>query len=346
MELRLVRYTAEWEPAVLRFNGRLQHAGVAPFLLPSHCSPPGALHREHWLVADAEQEVRGGCLLQLQAAWVNGAVCQVANLQSPLSEGLADRRFAALSPWMLRELMRQHPLLYSVGMGGEQMPYPRLLKALRWHVQPVPFFFHVLGGRRVLKNLVPIRQHPRLGPFARVAAAVPLAADLGFTLLHGVSRRRGSRGSSGASSEWSTIRARYAFAIERTPAALDLLYPEGDSRFVRLQTAGARGVMAISQFNRHKYFGDLRVATLVEALGDPAGAAQLSGIAVRAARELRVDLLVTNQSDPQWGAALRACGWFEHTSNYLVALSPPLSAAIGQRPIYVTRGDGDGLVNL
>ena len=45
--------------------------------------------------------------------------------------------------------------------------------------------------------------------------------------------------------------------------------------------------------------------------------------------------------------ALEAEGWLSHTSNFLVALSPPLARRIDGQPIYIiNRGDGDRLLNL
>src|ERR1019366_3413910 len=166
MSYRLVPYTKEWESAAGRANIRLALSGATPFLLPDHAAPnaaAGPVHRQHWLVADSDDEVRGGCLLQSHPAWVNGEEASVVNVQSPLSEGLADRRHAGLAPWLVRELVRRHPFSYSVGMNGEHMPYPRLLRALGWRVERVPFYFRVLAGRSFLANIQPVRNHPKLG---------------------------------------------------------------------------------------------------------------------------------------------------------------------------------------
>ena len=44
--------------------------------------------------------------------------------------------------------------------------------------------------------------------------------------------------------------------------------------------------------------------------------------------------------------ALAAQGWISYESNYSATFSPALAAQIDGRPYYLTRGDGDGLVNL
>jgi hypothetical protein len=104
--------------------------------------------------------------------------------------------------------------------------------------------------------------------------------------------------------------------------------------------------MAVREFHENKYFGDLRVVTLVDMLVENGAEGLLLPAALKFARGTGADLLVTNQSAPELCLALRSAGWLEHRSNYFVTLAPALAAVVGERPIYVTRGDGDGLLNL
>jgi hypothetical protein len=346
MGYRLVSYTKDWESAVGRANARL--SGVAPYLLPERAAAgaAGPVRREHLLVVDADDEVRGGCLTQSQPAWVDGAEAQVVNVQSPLSEGLADRKYAGLAPWLIREMVRLHPFTYSIGMGGVEMPYPRLLKALGWRVEPVPFYFRVLGGRKFLANMQPLRKHPKLGWLAVAGGAMPLLPDWAFAAIHASRRKSAPVAVSTEAPDWIRIRSRYGFAMDRTPEVLDALYPRSDSRFVRLHVAGAEGVLRGNAFRKHPYFGDLFVATLVEGISLPGAERELLRAAIKEAQKMGAALLVTNQTAPELTQALDADGWLPYASNFLVALSPALAARVGTRPIYVNRGDGDGLLNL
>ena len=346
MSYRLVPYSVTWLDAVARCNRRLTTSGSAPFLLPEDATKSGLIHREHWIAVSEDNEVHGGCMLQFQPAWIDGEVAQAINIQSPLSEGFADRRYATLAAWMLRELVRRYPFAYSVGMGGSQMPYPRLLKALGWQLQLVPFYFRILAGRRFLQHMQPVRQHPTLGTVARLGGAVPLLPDLAIALFQSWRTTTSRTLVQSHIPDWTRIRTRYGFAINRTPDILDALYPVGDPRFCRLDVAGGMGVVSLREFSGHKYFGDLRVATLVEALTELGAEQALLSAALQSARRLGADLLLTNQTAPDLCTALSAAGWLSYSSNYLVGFAPALSAAISGRPVYVTRGDGDGLLNL
>jgi len=60
-------------------------------------------------------------------------------------------------------------------------------------------------------------------------------------------------------------------------------------------------------------------------------------------RERGVDLIVSNQMHPAWGAALRGAGFFQAPSNFLLAISPKLGETLRDpRGIHINRGMGMG----
>jgi hypothetical protein len=101
----------------------------------------------------------------------------------------------------------------------------------------------------------------------------------------------------------------------------------------------------------HKYFGDLRVATIIDCLGDPQHARRLMGALSRELAARDVDLIITNQAAWVWQDALRANGFISGPSNFLFAASPFLARELRPFPeslsaLHLTRGDGDGPINL
>jgi hypothetical protein len=62
-----------------------------------------------------------------------------------------------------------------------------------------------------------------------------------------------------------------------------------------------------------------------------------------------VDLIVSNQLHAAWGDALRAAGFRQGASNFLLAVSPALAASAGGAgagEFHVNRGDGAGPIHL
>ncbi len=349
MKYRLVRFTQEWAAAARRCNERLHASGVAPFLLPSGENHPlderQLVRRQHWLVAGEDGEVHGGCLLQIQPGWLAGRDIEAVNIQSPLSEGIADSRHAGLAVWMMKEVQARFPFLYSIGMGSDQAPFPRLLKALRWRVELAPFYFRVLAGRRLLAHVAPLRRHPRFGWAVRAGAFVPLLPDLAFSILHKLRSKPPSTAAPASTTDWLAVRSRYGFGIDRSEPMLSALYGDA-SRFQRVSIPGGFAIVCWSERRNDPYFGDLRLATLVDAICESGTAFRLMEAVTTAARKRGADLLVTNQTAPDILEAVQQSGWLTHSSNFVVALSPTLTAEVGSAPVFITRGDGDGLGHL
>jgi hypothetical protein len=101
----------------------------------------------------------------------------------------------------------------------------------------------------------------------------------------------------------------------------------------------------------HKQFGNMRLGSLVDCLSLKGHEAAVASLAADYLRQRGVDLIVSNQLHPDWGAGLRAAGLITGPSNFGLALSPPLARLAGCEADalprwHFNRGDGDGPINL
>lgn len=373
--LRFEPYTADRAPAVRAFNGRLDAAAMpGAFRLPVDAPEPApapparpAVYSEWFLAVDGD-DVRGGVMLQHQQFVVGAAEAPAVNIQLPLSEGWADNRFGFVGMWLIKQVLRRHPRTFAVGMGGMEQPLPKLLVAMGWDVRPVPFFFHVHNAGAFLRQMPQLRRTR-----ARAAAAdVAAATGAGWAALRAVELfRRATAGGRAPELEASAERGWGAWADDvwrgaqrsaalvgvRDRRTLAALYPPAERQLIyRLRDRGADvGWVTLlrTPMRDSKYFGNLVVGTILDALTLPG----YELAAVRAARrvltQLGADLSVSNQTHGVWQAALRTAGYIAGPSNYLLATSKPLTEAVraaappdGRERMHVTRGDGDGRIHL
>lgn len=145
MTISIVPYGEEHIEEVKQFNNRLRSAGVEmqfsqspkPSWLPR--TEGARIYREHYLATEGSK-VRGGYVLKHQDFFVNGSVLSIGNIQHPLSEGIVDRQYAGVGLHLLTNALRRQPLLYALGLGSHDEPFPNLLKAAGWSIAVVPFF--------------------------------------------------------------------------------------------------------------------------------------------------------------------------------------------------------------
>jgi hypothetical protein len=155
---------------------------------------------------------------------------------------------------------------------------------------------------------------------------------------------------------WRTCAPEYPYCAVRDAAALRILYPKGNPRFIRLKVSEAGrlvgwAVLLASDLKNHKQFGRMRLGSIVDVFARPADAEKIVAAAERQLRVKHVDLIVSNQAHGSWCRALTKCGFLAGPSNFLLATSRRLTALLDTARItngqlHLNRGDGDGPINL
>lgn len=364
-------YTDSWIGAVRAFNERLDR-GNAPkeFRFPESPVPewlppsPGSrLYQAYYLATDGDT-VRGGYILKPQEFHAGGETRHVAHYRLPLSEGIVDKKYTMTGVLMLRDALAREPLLFALGMGGQDKPLPRMLRSMGWSLADVPFYFRVVHASPFLRNIQTLRS----SPLRRAAAAFAAYSGLGAAgnmLIRAARRPRVAKayrsepfeGFGGwADGIWDRCAGQHAFAAVRDAGILNLLYPAQARRFLGLRVMHGEEtcgwvILLDTQMRAHRHFGDMRVATIVDGLA----VAEHTGAVVAAATQFLesrgADIIISNQSSRLWRDALTGAGFFEAPSNYVLALSkaaaallPPIPEQLGQ--FHINRGDGDGPIHL
>jgi hypothetical protein len=369
VSVRIVPYTSRQADGARAFNARLTQAGaVSEFLLPESppegAGPNRAIRAVYYLALE-DETVRGGFVLGDYPAWLNAAPITATVCIAPLSEGIIDPKYSMLSMQFVRFLRAHNPYGFAGGMGSPDNPYPRLLRAAGWTILPVPFFFLVCRAKRFLRHIAPLRRSQArrliggLAAWTGIGAAGISAGHARGLLARGyraeLSIETVTEWGAWADELWQGARAYFSFAISRDRRTLQDLYPASETRVIRfLVRRGERAVAWAAaldtQMRGDRYFGDLRVATILDCMGDPKNLIGAVGSVSAALREAGVDLIVSNQSHRLWRNAFRRNGFLEGPVNYCLGISKPIADHVqshgGLAAIYFTRGDGDGRMHL
>ena len=370
MGIRVERQSPAHADAMRAFNARLTARGAVPGFLPAELPPParqnGAPIVNEAFVALEDGHVRGSFELHAQMFAVGEEYHRLSHYRAPISEGIADRRYAFLGMLMAREALRTNPFLFCVGMGGVNQPLPRLLAALKFTLCTVPLLFRLARPARVLREL----------PLVRAARGRAVVADLlAYSGLGSLGARLHTRAADALSRRWPALtaervkswgdwadelwrvgRGECSLAAVRDAAALEAMYPPADPWNICLRLSRGRevvgwAVLYDTAMQHSAYFGNLRVGTVLDCWTRPGYAVSVARAATHALEARGVDLVITNQAHAGWISAFRRIGYVRGPSNYALALSPALATAVrahdaAQTRVHMTRGDGDGRIHL
>lgn len=369
MKVEFTPLTASLIPACCAFNERLRSLAEPPFLLPENApaktadQAPGGISSRHYVAVDQSGEVRGGVFLTEQPGWLQKQTIPLINIQSPLSEGLVDRKFSGVGLQMLKFVTGRSPYAYAVGMGSEKNALPRLLKAAGWWVNPVPFEFAVISASRFLREIGPFRTgNWRWLATAGAAFGLASVAQRAWRLAHPspplrhYSLELATSWPNGTEAVWERCRADLSFSLVRDEHTLADLYPDTQRRLKRfvLRSAGeivGWSVALVTKMDDNSYFGDLVVGTILDGLAAKEHLRPLLALTQNAIRDLGAELILTNQTHSDWQSEPRSLGFFNRPSNYLLAVSKAVADALRSEAgaldrMHVNRGDGDGRIHL
>jgi hypothetical protein len=368
--MEIVPFTSAHQPAIERMNAKLAGAG-SRWRFPAKERPHEADQLAVWaesFIAVEGGECYGGYLLKHQQFFVRGRPLQLADLQMPLSLAEIDSAYGRVSAALLIDLLRRSPRCYALGLGAEDTQLARLLAAAGWEHTAVPFYFNVKSANRFARNIRLPADKKRLQMALRVLGHARVAGiGLGAREMLRSRRASGAPPRHGpqrelavfddAADELFTAHAEpYSLVADRRAAALNAVYPEQDSRFIRVSVE--RGgqvvgwaVLLDTAMRDDQYFGDLRVGTLVDCFAAPADASAVVAAADDALERRGVDVVISNQLHPAWCEALEAAGYEHGPSNFFFYYSQALAEALADVPdwkrgIHMNRGDGEGPSHL
>jgi hypothetical protein len=364
--MQIVAYTHAHRDAVERMNAKLAAAG-SEWRFSAHERPAAADELSVWLesfVAVDGQEAYGGYVLKHQRFFFEGDELDLGHLQLPLSLGEVDSAFGHVSVALLFDAIRRSPYLFSLGLGSEETQFARLLAAAGFPHTSVPFYFNVKSANRFARE-IRLPSGRQLERALRVLGTLRLAG-LALRVRRLVARRvvRAPRPAvdeharevaafdAVADELFAAHAASYPVVADRRAAALRRLYPGQDSEVIRLviERGGdivGWAVVLDTQMRGDKYFGDLRVGSLVDCFAAPEDAVTVAQEADGFLSRRGVDIVVSNQLHGVWRSALVAAGYQRGPSNFFFYFSEGLASRLRaihdwETRVHLNRGDGEG----
>ncbi|PYV45148.1 MAG: hypothetical protein DMG06_03615 [Acidobacteria bacterium] len=370
MSVIIQPYTEEVTESVVEFNRRVSPANV-PFQVPETPVAPWLptvdgrkIYQEIFLAVE-EGCVRGAYTFKHQEFSVGGCIREIGMCRMPISEGVVDKRYGRVGVMLVSDALRRQPLLYGLGMGSFDAVITRMVQAMGFRLRVIPFFFKVRNGFQFLKNIQYLKT-TRFRQFLFDAAAYSGLGWAGASMADALLTRNGhgeivtaeqvGEFSAWADEVWDRCKDAYSMVAVRDASVLKILYPSDDLRFIRLkiiegQRVAGWAVLLDTMMSDSKYFGNMRVGSIVDCLALPEDANKVIAVAARLLERRGVDLLLSNQSHPGWGRALKRAGFINGPSNFLFVTSKPLTKLLDEidpkgNGIHLNRGDGDGPIHL
>ena len=368
--IAIVPHASEHSHAVEAFNQRMHDGGSkwgfytspVPDWLPYREGAP--TWREYHLAIEDGDAVRGGFALKPQKWLINGKEEWVTDWQGPFTEAAINPRFSPLMLKLFRWMLKEHPLLFSLGHGGTEEPIVDLLRKMRWDLHGVPFCFRVLRPYRFLRFNRYLRETPgrRLG--LDFLAYTGLGA-IGIAALQFFSSMKARGGNAGVQAHevesfgawadelWSRHKDEYAcLAIRDAEMMNSLMPPSGWPGGIRLRIDDGEETIGWSVVHHKRMtddprFGSLNVGLITDCFAATEHAASVINATHRFLAAKKLDLVYANLSHPDWILAVAKSGYIVLKDRRIFAMSPALQEKLEpfqhtRQGLHLTNMDGHG----
>ena len=252
-------------------------------------------------------------------------------------------------------------------MGGYLEPLPQLFKSLNWNLKKIPFFFKICNPNSFLKNITYLK-NTKLKSFL---ISFALNTGLGWCLIKATSIilslinfrlekkffldvKEITSFDKEINLVWENTKKYYSFIAVRNSEYLKILYSE--EKFIKLKFIENNEIVGwtvslFSELNNHNYFGNMKLGSIVDCLALKGYEKNIIKKTSDILKNKGADLIVSNQSHIFWKKAFKINSFINGPSNYVFASSKILSEKIEtnekqKNHLHLTRGDGDGPINL
>jgi len=352
------------------FNKELENNGINYSLTSSfqkELKESDFIFERKFILTENKIKVIGGYTLKSQWFKINDDLFQIGYYYNPVTAGLFNKKYNICGVLLLHDAQKKYENLFCLGMGGYSESLPKLLKGLNWNLQKVPFFFKVCNPYPFLKNIKYLKNtkfKSFLTTLMNNSGLGWLGIKIFFLLMslfcvrikkeYNIIVKEMDDFDENVEFVWEKAKEYNSFIAVRNLEYLRTLY--SNEKFIKLIFFDSGKIVGWSislctQLDNHKQFGYMKLGSIVDCLSIKGYETSIINKTSQILEKKGADLIVSNQSHIFWKNAFKMNSFVNGPSNFIfassVALSEKLESNIkSKNHIHLTRGDGDGPINL
>ena len=320
------------------------------------------IFERRYILTENNNAIKAGYNLKYQWFKVNDNLVQLGYYYNPITAGLFNKKYNICGILLLNDANKKKRDLFSLGMGGYSEPLPKLLKGMKWELEKIPFFFKVIHPYIFLKNI----KYLRNSKLKSVLIDLVTITGLGWLgikfinfFLHIFNFKKKNYeldveeikiANEDYDKLWEKTKNYNSFIAVRNSKYLNTLYSQ--TRFIKLKFTHNKEMVGWSislctKLNNHKQFGNMLLGSIVDCLSLKNYEAEIVNETTEILKKKGSNLIVSNQSHSFWQNAFKKNIFIRGISNFIFASSKSLNDKIKTKSyMHITRGDGDGPINL
>jgi len=344
----LIKYEETLKEKLAQFNKRLYKNKKEKFVTQDSFKyyTNKTIYKSELWVLIKNSEIVASVTIKTQNYYVSGVKMSVNLIKLPISLAIVDKRYLWAPIALIQNIKVQFPYSYLLGMGGSQATVANFFSKFDFKVKDIPFYIKHLNYFNILT------QNPIILKYLKIVSKIKFNYPLIFTSYED-SAYKVEQVFDFDKEDLVDRKSNSTFELVRESIQLNAIAPKEISnflkyRFIENSIFVGTSVIFVSKNNNHKYFGNLKIAVILDLylLDKCKYKNKVIDSLVKKLKKNNIDIILFNCGDQNILPLIKKNKWTKYKTQWAIAASPELSKRIDLNNMYLTRLDGDGPINL
>ena len=308
------------------------------------------INNDFFVLIENNKFIRAIVSIKNQQYLINGTIVNFKDIQLPISESIIDRKFFIQSLFFFNKIINLSENMHGLGMGGLNEPLPKILNKLKFNKYLIPFFIFPISIRKTLYIYLKRKKINFPLKILEILYPIDFFYKFSFNFFHNkITQEEFNLFDKKDDKLWDKVKFNFDLISVKNKINLNLVYDTKRFNLLKIRVFKNEKylgwlVLKITKHNNSKHFFDCRTCTVVDLLCDPA----YYSIFIKEIKKISIinncDVVLVNSTFKEFNNMLKKNFFINVGSNFGFVYKSSETFNINKS--WITRGDGDGPINL
>tara|TARA_B100001059_G_C17820463_1_gene577929 strand:- start:558 stop:1631 length:1074 start_codon:yes stop_codon:yes gene_type:complete len=353
-KLDFLEFKESYSKLLRDFNERIKNTNLN-FPHPNNWffKKKGIINNDYFIVVENNKFIRAVVAIKNQQYLINGKEINFKDIQLPISESIIDRKFLFQNLFFFSKIVNLSSNMHGLGMGGLNEPLPKILSKLNFKKHLIPFFIFPISIKKTLyiylkrkKNNFPSHILEILSP---IDFCYKFLINFSQNISNEIRREEFNLFAQKDDELWDKVKCNFDLISVKNKINLNLVYNSKRFDLLKIRIYENKEylgwiVLKITKHKNSNHFFDSKTCTVVDMLCKKIHYNILVKEIKKISLKHNCDVILVNSTNVDFNINLKNNFFININSNFGFVFKS--SENININKSWITRGDGDGPINL
>ena len=308
------------------------------------------INNDYFIVVENNKFIRAVVAIKNQQYLINGKEINFKDIQQPISESIIDKKFLIQNLVFFNKIINLSVNMHGLGMGGLNEPLPKILSKLKFNKYLIPFFIFPISVKKTL--YIYLKRKKINFPLKILEILSPIDFFYKFLInffQNKITQEEFNLFDKKDDELWDKVKLNFDLISFKNKINLNLVYNSKRFDLLKIRIYKNKNylgwiVLKITKHNNSNHFFDSKTCTIVDMLCEKIHYNILIKEIKKISLKYNCDVILVNSTYFDFNIKLKNNFFINFNSNFGFVYKTFETFNIHKS--WITRGDGDGPINL